>query len=154
MGIFGKNRAQSDSGTGTTVIGAGTELVGDLTLTDRLHVDGRIEGDIRSTATITVGEKGRLEGKVEAQTVIVSGQVSGSIAATQLEILSGGNVQGDVHVANLVIEPGGRFNGSSEIVSEAVADQPANAPKTAPAAGSDAAADTQRPGSSKVPASG
>lgn len=64
-----------------------------------------------------IGADGYLKGRIKAGTVVVSGRVDGSISADRLEIIAGGCVEGDVHIVDLVIEPGGRFNGSSEILA-------------------------------------
>lgn len=96
-----------------------------------MHVDGKIEGDIESSADIAIGAEGRVQGRVQAEAVIVSGRIQGSVSARRLEILAGGAIEGDVHVVELVIEPGGRFNGSSEIVSEREP-RPESAGKSAP----------------------
>lgn len=115
MGILGRNRTEQGPGTGSTIIGSDTQLVGDLTLSDSLHVDGRIEGDIRSQADVTLGSSGEVVGEIHARRVLVSGSMDGRIDAERLEIIAGGVVEGNVRVTDLVIEPGGRFNGSSEI---------------------------------------
>ena len=117
MAIFGKDRAQQVTGNGSTIIAADSQLVGNLALNDTLHVDGRIEGDIESASNVVIGEHGQVTGQIQAETVMVSGRVHGSISATRLEIIAGGCVEGDVHTIDLVIEQGGRFNGSSEILS-------------------------------------
>jgi len=65
-----------------------------------------------------IGSEGQLKGRVEAGNVVVSGRVEGSIKARRLEIIAGGCVEGDVHTVDLVIEPGGRFNGTSENLAE------------------------------------
>ena len=118
MAIFGKDGAKQGSHNGSTIISAGTKLAGDLCLSDDLHVDGRIEGDVFSEAGVVIGAEGGLSGRIEASSVVVSGSVDGSIKAGRLEIIAGGSVKGEVHTAELVIEPGGRFNGSSEDLSE------------------------------------
>ncbi|MBS3742715.1 MAG: polymer-forming cytoskeletal protein [Wenzhouxiangellaceae bacterium] len=117
MAIFGKDRAQQGTDNGSTVIAAGSDFVGNITLKDTLHVDGRIDGDVESESNVVIGENGRIKGRITAETVVVSGQVDGSVSAGRLEIIAGGCVEGDVHIVDLVIEPGGRFNGSSEILA-------------------------------------
>ncbi|NKI33795.1 polymer-forming cytoskeletal protein [Wenzhouxiangella sp. XN79A] len=133
MGILGRDRPQQGTSSGSTIIGSDTQLVGNLTLNDNLHLDGRIEGDIQSDADVTVGQSGRLEGEIRARRVLVSGRVQGRIEAERLEIVAGGVVEGNVVTVDLVIEPGGRFNGSSEIRPEAASTQ-AGTKKTPPAA--------------------
>ena len=90
-------------------------MVGDLALTDNLHVDGNIEGAVRSDAEVSIGEQGNVEGEIEAKRILVSGSFQGSIEAERLEIAGGGRVDGDVVVGELVIESGAQFNGSSKI---------------------------------------
>lgn len=46
---------------------------------------------------------------------MISGSFEGNIDARRLEIVAGGRVDGDVTVAELVIEPGALFNGNSRI---------------------------------------
>lgn len=118
MAIFGKDGANQGSHNGSTIISAGTQLVGDLELADDLHVDGRIEGDVGSNAGVVVGAEGQVHGQIEATSVIVSGTVDGTIRARRLEIIAGGSVTGEVHTAEFVIEPGGRFSGSSENLTD------------------------------------
>jgi len=104
-----------------------------------LHVDGRIDGDVKSESNVVIGADGYMKGQIKAATVVVSGRVDGSISADRLEIIAGGCVEGDVHIVDLVIEPGGRFNGSSEILTSE-----APAASTGTAAGSSEAADTRK----------
>ncbi|MDZ7789539.1 MAG: polymer-forming cytoskeletal protein [Xanthomonadales bacterium] len=115
MGIINRGRPDGSQHAGTTVIAAGSRLVGDLALSDNLHVDGRIEGTVRSEAEVAIGQEGHIEGDVQADHIVVSGGFAGNIDARRLEIVSGGRVDGDISVAELVIEPGAFFNGNSRI---------------------------------------
>ncbi|MDT8439454.1 MAG: polymer-forming cytoskeletal protein [Wenzhouxiangellaceae bacterium] len=133
MAIFGQKHPQSDPGAGSTLIAAATELVGNLTLSDNLHVDGRLQGDVVSESGVVVGKQGRIQGTVKARHVVVSGHLEGSVHCARLEIIDGGQLDGDVHVGELVIESGGRFNGSSEIVA-AAEDSSRKSTKTKPSA--------------------
>jgi cytoskeletal protein CcmA (bactofilin family) len=126
MAIFGKDGAQQDSRNGTTVIAAGSHVVGNVALSDNLHVDGRLEGEVDGEGGVVVGQQGVVKGSIRAANVVISGRVEGSITAKRLEIVSGGTVEGDVQTVDLVIEPGGRFNGSSEILDEKAQQEAAN----------------------------
>jgi cytoskeletal protein CcmA (bactofilin family) len=88
MAIFGKDRAQQGTDNGSTVIAAGSDFVGNITLKDTLHVDGRIDGDVESESNVVIGENGRIKGRITAETVVVSGQVDGSVSAGRLEIIA------------------------------------------------------------------
>lgn len=115
MGIFGRNHPKHGKNNGTTVIAAGTELVGNLALKDNLHIDGTVEGEIDSGAEITIGQSGHMEGRIVAQRVLISGRFEGTIEAERLEIVASGKVAGEVNVGQLVVESGAHFNGTSRI---------------------------------------
>ena len=118
MGIFSGDRAQHNQPGGSTIIAAGTQLDGNLTLNDNLHIDGRIVGEIESKADVALGEQGHFNGNIRARNIFVSGRLEGRVIAERLEIVAGGAVEGEIEIGDLVIEPGGRFNGSSTIRGE------------------------------------
>ena len=60
-----------------------------------------------------MGEVGKIEGASKAQSVEVRGRVLGSIAAKEVKLLAGCNVEGDILHEQLVIEPGAIFEGRS-----------------------------------------
>lgn len=74
-----------------------------------------MSGKLQSSRNVTIGVNGEFDGEIQAKKVVVSGCIEGSIDAERLEIVSTGKVRGEIRVAELVIEPGGQFNGSSEI---------------------------------------
>lgn len=100
------------------MVAAGTSIVGELVLTDSLHLDGKIDGSIQSESEVSIGQSGQFDGELKAARVLVSGKIKGNVHAERLEIVSGGQVNGDVEVDELVIESGGQFNGSSRIRSQ------------------------------------
>ena len=118
MGIIGrggKTHGERSERTGTTVIAAGTRLVGSLTLSDSFHLDGAMEGNLESEGDVSIGQSGEFEGDIRACRVVVSGNFNGTIDCDRLEIVSTGRVTGEIQVAELVIESGGHFSGSSRI---------------------------------------
>lgn len=115
MGIISRGHSSDRKRTGTTVIAAGTKLVGDFALSDNLHIDGNVEGNVKSEAEVSIGEQGNFEGDIAASKVLVSGRFSGKIDAERLEIVATGSVSGTVSVGQLVIESGAQFDGTSKI---------------------------------------
>jgi len=99
---------------------------------------------------VVVGSPGRIKGRINARNVIVSGHVEGTIEAERLEIVSGGSVEGKILTVDLVIEPGGRFNGSSELLNTAGREStpaPASRARTTPEGKKSSAVDSVKPGS-------
>ena len=115
MGIISRGHSSDRKRSGTTVIAAGTKLVGDLALSDNLHIDGKVEGTVKSDAEVSIGEQGIFDGDISAARVMISGRFTGKIDAERLEIVASGMVSGTVSVVQLVIESGAQFNGTSKI---------------------------------------
>jgi cytoskeletal protein CcmA (bactofilin family) len=115
MGFTGKNAKKTDGSPRTTVVAAGTTLVGDVKLTDNFHLDGTMEGKLNSDGDVTIGSSGRYTGDVSAKRVLVSGILDGKVDADRLEIVASGQVSGEIKVRELVIESGGQFIGASQV---------------------------------------
>ncbi|BDI59770.1 polymer-forming cytoskeletal protein [Qipengyuania nanhaisediminis] len=103
-----------------SVIGSDVTITGDISASVDLHVDGKIEGDIKC-ASLVQGEHSVIKGAVTAETARMSGKVSGSITAKELVILKTARIEGDVHYDALTIEQGaqvdGRFSPNSQRAS-------------------------------------
>lgn len=93
------------------MVAAHTVLVGDLTLKDNLVVDGCIEGSVRSSAQVSIGNQGSIQGNVTARHLIVCGQLEGQIRTARLELVAGARLKGEIHTTELVMEDGAHFNG-------------------------------------------
>ena len=120
MGIIGKSdrderQTNSTKPGGTTLIASQSTINGSFTLSDNLHIDGRVEGSIDSKANVAIGEGGRFEGDIKAHNVVVCGHLDGNIDCQRLEIVATGHVNGELVTDDLVIESGGRFIGQSRI---------------------------------------
>lgn len=62
---------------------------------------------------MTLGETGRIEGDIKADTIEVRGQIYGSIQAAQVRVAATGRVEGDITHDQLTIEAGAYFQGRS-----------------------------------------
>ena len=77
-----------------------------------LHVDGVIRGDV-DVPRLTIGESGRIEGAIRAETVETRGWVLGSITALQVKLAGSSHVEGDITHEQLTMEAGAYFQGRS-----------------------------------------
>lgn len=105
-----------------TYIQTGTVIKGLLTASGRVRVHGVVQGDVRISGTLEVAGGGVVEGEtIEAKEVKILGRVKVSrLAATgKVELWRGGELVGDVTASTLDIEEGARFNGRSEMLSDA-----------------------------------
>ncbi len=113
MGLFSNADKAAPGKRGTTIIAEGSRIEGELTLSVNLHVDGEVNGIVRSEADVSVGCSGHLQGDICARRVVVNGELSGKVDCDLLEIVTGGKVFGEVILQELIIESGGLFEGQS-----------------------------------------
>ena len=96
----------------TAFVDEGSEIEGRYTFRGTAMLNGRFSGEISTTDTLIVGEKGVIKATIHAGTVIVSGEVVGEIVATQrLELRATARVSGDIDAAALVVDEGATFDG-------------------------------------------
>ena len=114
------------------ILSTDVEIKGTVKFTNDLVVDGKIEGEINSDGSLTVGENARIKAEIKTATVVVYGKVHGNITATdRVELKSSGEVVGDIKAKTLAIEAGAIFVGKSTVGTPAQA--PASAQPTAKA---------------------
>lgn len=99
-----------------TLIHQSVQIHGDLEFTGGLHIDGRIAGNVRADADgrsmMSMSEKGRVEGSVEASSVILNGTVMGDIRACERVVLgSAARVRGNVYYGVIEMSVGAEING-------------------------------------------
>ena len=98
------------SGSTFSVLGPDIAINGDLSATVDLHLDGRINGDIKCAALIQ-GEASEVTGMVVAESARIAGKIKGSISAGVLVILKTARIEGDVSYGSLTIEEGAQVDG-------------------------------------------
>lgn len=116
--MFSKKQDSSarTSGNGTmahqtfSVLGPDIAVKGDLTATMDLHLDGRIDGDIRC-ATLVQGESSEVVGSVSADSARIAGKIKGSVTADVLVVLKSARIDGDISYGTLTVEEGAQVNG-------------------------------------------
>lgn len=97
---------------GTTLIGAGTTLKGDLTSNSDLRIDGTVIGNVHSSAKVVIGANGVVEGDISGNQADIIGKVTGNIKAKDLLQLRGDSiVTGNLYAEKLQVEPSATFNG-------------------------------------------
>jgi cytoskeletal protein CcmA (bactofilin family) len=76
-------------------------------------VDGKIE--LRQNV-LTIGPNGRIKAQVFAKSVIILGEVTGNVTATEkVDIRDNGSVDGDIAAPRVAIAEGAHFRGSIDM---------------------------------------
>lgn len=100
----------------TGVIDRGCEFEGKLCFHGTVRIGGNFRGEIYTPDILIVGEGARVQGTVEAGTVIISGEVSGTIRAkNRVEIHRPAIFRGDILTPSLSVDEGVIFEGSSKM---------------------------------------
>lgn len=99
-----------------SLIGEGIVLRGNIDFIDGMRIDGEVQGDMVATAgthsLLVVGEKAKVFGKVNAEHVIIVGEVNGPVICTGLlELQPSARITGDVHYELLEMHPGAVIDG-------------------------------------------
>lgn len=98
------------------VIGAKTVVKGEITGEEDIVVEGLIEGQVRISKDLRVGPGGAVRASVDAQSVIVSGELVGDCTATQrVEIQASGRLTGNIRAPRIVVAEGALFKGNSDM---------------------------------------
>lgn len=142
MALFKSNRDKTETATikevinTATIITQGTTIAGTIVGNDTIHIDGDIEGSIKVDNVVVIGKSGIVNGDIQAQKVISSGTINGSIKCDALEVMEPstvkhrvdarkvevkGKIEGDIFCDGLIIEPRGFVEGKAQAKSIIVA---------------------------------
>ena len=109
---------QAPAATGEqATIGKSLMIKGEVTGSESLYIDGRIEGTINLPGNrVTVGRNGQVAANISAREIVVLGKVRGNCQASdRIDIRSEGSLTGDVIAARISIEDGAFFKGGIDI---------------------------------------
>ena len=120
-------RAISPAARNSARLGSSLEIKGQITGTEDLQIDGKVEGPISLRGhELIVGSTAQLKSEIDAREVVVYGKVIGNLRARdRVDVKKDGSVVGDISTARISIEDGAQFKGRIEIdpsKSQAAAD--------------------------------
>jgi cytoskeletal protein CcmA (bactofilin family) len=114
-----KKKHENEFGILETIIGPESTFQGSVKSKNSVRVDGKLEGGVSEANGVIIGEKGQVDGDINARIVIVGGKITGNITATHsLEILTKAQVYGDIHTGLLTIGEGATFEGNCVMSTE------------------------------------
>ena len=115
-------------------IGKSVIIKGELSGSEDLTIEGHVEGKIELKENVlTIGPNGKIKAEVFAKAVIVLGEVTGNVTASEkVDIRDNGSVDGDIASPRVAIAEGAHFRGSVDM--QRAGTKPAAAPAAKPAA--------------------
>jgi tetratricopeptide (TPR) repeat protein/cytoskeletal protein CcmA (bactofilin family) len=98
--------------------GEGTFMRGVLKFKGALRFDGKFEGEILTSDTFIVGNKGLINANIQTGSLLNSGEINGNISAGgKIAIYSEGKLLGNIKTPTLYIQEGAQFNGNCEMIT-------------------------------------
>lgn len=116
--MFGKGKQKVKATQIDTLIGDTTTLKGDLFFSGGLHVEGKVEGNIKTdetneSALLILNENGVIEGNVEVPNMVINGTVKGDLHASgHVELASNAKIHGNVYYNLVEMAVGAQINGN------------------------------------------
>lgn len=98
-------------------IGKSVVIKGELNGSEDLTIEGQVEGKIELRQNVlTIGANGRIKAQVFAKAVIILGEVTGNVTATEkVDIRDNGSVDGDIASPRVAIAEGAHFRGAIDM---------------------------------------
>ena len=104
-----KNRSNSEF---SLFIGSQCTFNGALNFSGSARIDGAYTGDVKGDGVLFIGPHAIVKAEIEAQTVVISGDVVGNIAATErIELKTPGKLKGNITAPLVVMDEGVLFEG-------------------------------------------
>jgi cytoskeletal protein CcmA (bactofilin family) len=119
-------------------IGKSVVIKGELNGSEDLTIEGHVEGTIQlKDNVLTIGPNGKIKAQIFAKSVIVLGEVTGNVTASEkVDIRDNGSVDGDLISPRVAIAEGAHFRGSVDMQRKGgqttAATQPAKAAAVGP----------------------
>ncbi|HTE42933.1 MAG TPA: polymer-forming cytoskeletal protein [Steroidobacteraceae bacterium] len=108
-------RSGASSSAKESIIASDLIIEGKIEGTGHVRIAGKFKGDVNVQGNLTIDSGAQLTGGVRADAVIVGGELSGNIeAASRVELLQTGILNGDLKAGSLTVAAGSRMRGRVE----------------------------------------
>ena len=106
-----------------SVLGPTLRFKGELSAEEDLLIQGRIEGSIKHSSSLTIGEEGQVKANIAAEYIAVEGKVNGDLSGSQSVVVRDtANVDGNIYSPVVTLLEGATFNGSIDMSGKSAAD--------------------------------
>ena len=123
------------SSSSRNTLASDVEITGSIKFSHDLIIDGKIDGEVISDGSLTVGENAMIKGEIRTKSVVVFGKVNGNIEVKEhCDLKKDAEITGDIKAGTLSIEGGASFVGQSAVGQSSIAVGSAATPT--PSAGS------------------
>ncbi|MGH7571490.1 MAG: bactofilin family protein [Gemmatimonadota bacterium] len=98
-----------------SLIAADLTIEGKIEGSGHVRLVGKFKGDVQVEGDLTIEPGAKVTGSVRAGTVVIGGELEGNIeAASSVELLKTGVLNGDLKAGSLTVAAGSRMRGQAE----------------------------------------
>jgi len=113
---YGYGSGDSSSGS---FFGKTMRIEGEITSDENLTIEGKVNGQLEVSKTLTIGRGGYVSGEISANVVHISGEAEGRVDASEkLEISSEGKYSGNIQANKIVVAEGAVIKGTINLEEE------------------------------------
>ncbi|MEJ2127548.1 MAG: polymer-forming cytoskeletal protein [Woeseiaceae bacterium] len=106
----------------SSVLGPTLKFKGELSADEDLLIKGRVEGSIRHSSSLTIGEGGHVKANVAAEYIAVEGRVEGDLNGSKcVKIRKTAKIDGNIVSPSVSLVDGAKFNGKIDMDSDPTA---------------------------------
>lgn len=125
-----KPRPMTEFGGQPNRIEKNTKIKGNITSEADFRIDGKLEGNVKTSGKVVIGKDGYINGKVECVNADIEGKFNGELAVKDLlSLKASAIIEGTVSVSKLAVEPGATFNAACTMGKGVEAASSTSAPK-------------------------
>lgn len=111
--MFSENKKTDSFGGQPNRIEKNTIIKGNITSQADFRIDGKLDGNVKTSGKVVIGKDGLIKGKVECVNADIEGNFNGELFVSELlSLKSSAIIEGTVNVSKLSVEPGATFNAS------------------------------------------
>ena len=108
-----KPRTMNEIGGQPNRIEKNTKIKGEIVSEADFRIDGKLDGNVKTSGKVVIGKDGYIHGKVECVNADIEGSFNGELLVSDLlSLKSSAVIEGTVSVTKLAVEPGATFNAS------------------------------------------
>ena len=105
-------QANAQANRNVAVLGPTLRFKGELSADEDFILQGRIEGSINHTQSVTIGTEGVCQGNIHARVIVIDGSVEGDLHGSESVVVSAtGRVNGNIFAPRVGLVDGALFNG-------------------------------------------
>lgn len=105
------SKSNAGSFSQQNTIAHGTTIKGDLISEGDFRIEGTVSGSLTTSAKVVIGKTGIIDGTLACKNADIEGKFKGNLTVSDtLSLRASANVEGEVQIGKLAVEPGATFN--------------------------------------------